>query len=464
MKNILFISMMVIALVSCTRGFKDNGELVGAQAEQEWFSETPYGMVLVPGGSFTMGKTEENRWGGFEAPSRSVSVREFFMDDTEITNSEYKEFVYWVRDSIVRNELAQFAESAPPSDDDSEYYSISDYKYISNEEGFGDEEEVEEFSPYQKYMIKTYGSVSWNHKGTLPLNWDVELQWDPSLYPDESYAEVMDQLYLPKEDVGNNRIFDTSLLKYSYLSTHKSNKSNVSKKNGYAEVDINVYPDTTVWAKDFSYSNNDVMVKNYFWHAAYEEYPVVGVSWTQAKAFCNWRTKKKNKFLASSGSGIKIPEFRLPTEAEWEFAARGGIENGKYPWGGPYMTDSEGYYLANFRPKRNNLAADGYTYTVEAFSFEANDYGLYNMAGNVSEWTSTAYNITASYITSSLSTDVDDPTNKRKIIRGGSWKDIAYFLEVSTKDYEYSDSAKSYIGFRTVQDYLGDASWGELNY
>ncbi|WP_167897097.1 T9SS ring complex lipoprotein PorK/GldK [Wenyingzhuangia aestuarii] len=462
MKKILFLSMIITTLVSCG-GFGDRGELIGSKAETAWFAEKPFGMVLVPGGSFTMGKTEENRWGGFEVPPRSVSVKEFFMDDTEITNSEYKEFVYWVRDSIVRTELANYAESiVGASKEDDKRFSIADYKYI--EPKIGSAAEEENYTPYQKYMIKTYGVISQNHKGTLPLNWSVPLMWRADEFPDEEYAEVMDQLYLPSDDAGNVRVFDISLLKYSYLSKHKSNIMNVAKKNVYDEVDINVYPDTAVWAKDFAYSHNDVMVKNYFWHTAYEEYPVVGVSWNQAKAFCNWRTKKKNDYLKAIGSGVQTPDFRLPTEAEWEFAARGGIENGKYPWGGPYVTDRHGYYLANFRPKRNNLAADGFTYTVEALSFQANDYGLYNMAGNVSEWTSTAYNTSASYVTSSLNVDVDDPTNKRKVIRGGSWKDIAYFLEVSTQDYEYADSAKSYIGFRTVQDYLGEARWGGLDY
>lgn len=464
MKNILFMSIMLITLVSCG-GFGDKGELVGARDEKSWFSETPYGMVLIPGGSFTMGNTEENRWGGFEAPPKTVSVREFFMDDTEITNSEYKEFVYWVRDSITRTELANFSgASDSDSEDESDTYSIADYKYISNDIDEDSESDVEEFSPYQKYMIKTYGSISWNHKETQPLNWEVPLFWSTNKYVDESYAEVMESLYLPREDVGNQRVFDTKLLKYSYLSEHKSNTTGVNEKNKLSSVDINVYPDTTAWSKDFAYANNDVMVRNYFWHTAYEEYPVVGVSWKQAKAFCHWRTKKKNDYLSKTGAGIKTPQFRLPSDAEWEYAASGGIQNGKYPWGGPYMIDSEGYYMANFRPKRNNLAADGYTYTVEAVSFQANDYGLYNMAGNVSEWTSTAYNISASYVTSSLSSNIDDPTNNKKVIRGGSWKDIAYFLEVSTKDYEYADSAKSYIGFRTVQDYLGEAKWGKLNY
>ncbi|MGY5355110.1 T9SS ring complex lipoprotein PorK/GldK [Wenyingzhuangia sp. IMCC45467] len=458
MKKLLFLSIAYITLISCS-GFGDKGELVGATSENPWFAEKPFGMVLVPGGSFTMGKTEENRWGGFEMPPRSVAVKEFFMDDTEITNSEYKEFVYWVRDSIVRSELANYAEGFSTLDDKSDF-GIGDYKYLDADATA----DPDKYTPYQNYMLKTYGTIQQNHKGTLPLNWKLPLYWRADEYPDEGYAEVMDQLYLPQEDVGGMKVFDITLLKYSYIANTKQNKTNIAKKNNYAEVDINVYPDTTVWAKDFEYSHNDVMVDNYFWHAAFEAYPVVGVSWNQAKAFCNWRTKKKDDFLRAIGSGVQVPDFRLPTEAEWEFAARGGIENGKFPWGGPYVTDRNGYYLANFKPKRNNFAADGFTYTVEAKSFKANDYGLYNMAGNVSEWTSTAYNTTAAYITSSLNTDVDDPSNKRKVIKGGSWKDIAYFLEVGTRDYEYADSTKSYIGFRTVQDYLGDAKWGGLNY
>ena len=77
------------------------------------------------------------------------------------------------------------------------------------------------------------------------------------------------------------------------------------------------------------------------------------------------------------------------------------------------------------------------------------------MAGNVSEWTNSAYNLSSYYKGSTMNPNVVDRSNKRKIIRGGSWKDVAYFLEVSSRDYEYSDTARSYIGFRTVQSYLG---------
>ena len=79
------------------------------------------------------------------------------------------------------------------------------------------------------------------------------------------------------------------------------------------------------------------------------------------------------------------------------------------------------------------------------------------MAGNVSEWTSTAYSQGSYRIGSSINANIGDVENKRKVVRGGSWKDIAYFLQVSTRDYEYADSLKSYIGFRTVQDFLGTA-------
>jgi sulfatase modifying factor 1 len=111
--------------------------------------------------------------------------------------------------------------------------------------------------------------------------------------------------------------------------------------------------------------------------------------------------------------------------------------------------------MANFKPLRGNYVADQALYTVEADAYEPNDYNLYNMAGNVSEWTNTAYNLSSYYMASTMNPNVENRKNKRKIIRGGSWKDVAYFLEVGSRDYEYADTARSYIGFRTVQNYLG---------
>jgi formylglycine-generating enzyme required for sulfatase activity len=78
------------------------------------------------------------------------------------------------------------------------------------------------------------------------------------------------------------------------------------------------------------------------------------------------------------------------------------------------------------------------------------------MAGNVSEWTNSSFDQGAYQYLSTMNPNIGSQDNKRKVIRGGSWKDVAYFLQVSTRDYEYQDSARSYIGFRTVQDYMGE--------
>ena len=257
------------------------------------------------------------------------------------------------------------------------------------------------------------------------------------------------------------RLLNTKKLKYRYywFDKNAAAKSNTARRSDFFKEEVlTIYPDTTVWVKDFNYSYNDPIHQDYFWHKAYNEYPVVGVNWHQAKAFCNWRTVKKNKFLVGRKKGAigdKVPFFRLPSETEWEYAARGGLPYSKYPWGGPYVISDKGCFLANFKPERGDYTADGALYTVEAYSYNANDYGLYNMAGNVSEWTEASYNPTAYYFSSTLNPDVKDLENKRKVITGGSWKDVAYFLEVSSRDYEYGDSARSYIGFRTVQDYNG---------
>jgi gliding motility-associated lipoprotein GldK len=237
-------------------------------------------------------------------------------------------------------------------------------------------------------------------------------------------------------------------------------KAKTGKRSDFIKKEkVKVYPDTTSWIKDFAYSYNEPMHNDYFWHQAYSDYPVVGVSWKQAKAFCAWRTLNKNTYRKKKKQEF-INTFRLPTEAEWEYAARGGLESATYPWGSLYAKNDRGCYLANFKPNRGDYAADEALYTVEAKSYEPNNYNLYNMAGNVSEWTDSSYDAAAYEYVSTMNPTVGDLKNKRKVIRGGSWKDVAYFLQVSTRDYEYADSARSYIGFRTVQDYMGTQSTG----
>ncbi len=452
MRKVVVLILLTAIFCACSSG-GDRGELVGVKSKRKWFPEKPYGMVFIKGGSFTMGKQDEDPLGAMNAPTRTVTVQPFYMDETEITNSEYKEFVFWVRDSVVRTKLAEQAEFASLGDD------VVDAKKAEGIQryAFASKDTVNE-SPYQKYMRENYYELAEGLDSLKPLNWEEELIWTLEEYPDTDYVEVMDSLYIKRDEALNGiRTFNPDLLNYRYywFDNQQAARTGKTRKSFLKSEVLNVYPDTTVWIKDFNYSYNDPMHQEYFAHKAYEEYPVVGVNWLQAKAFCHWRTQKKNNYQRTRKNLGLVSGFRLPTEAEWEYAARGDLNYAKYPWGGPNTTSDRGCFLANFKPVRGDYAADGALYTVEAESYNPNGFGLFNMAGNVAEWTDTAYNQMSYYVGSTMNPNVENIENKRKIVRGGSWKDVAYFLEVGSRDWEYGDTARSYIGFRTVQDYLG---------
>jgi gliding motility-associated lipoprotein GldK len=219
-----------------------------------------------------------------------------------------------------------------------------------------------------------------------------------------------------------------------------------------------ILPDTTVWSTSFSYHYGDPLMEFYFDHPAFDNYPVVGLSWEQAQMYCQWRTYHMN---ANDKADFDLPSFRLPTEAEWEYAAKGGKDVAKYPWGGPYIKNKRGCLMANFKPGRGNYIDDGFAYTAPVDVFAPNGFGLYNMSGNVSEWVLDAYNPVSSAITWDLDPVNNDPNESRKVVRGGSWKDIAHYLETSTRTYEYQDVKAAHIGFRTAMTFLGRS--GSMN-
>ncbi|MFO7723507.1 MAG: SUMF1/EgtB/PvdO family nonheme iron enzyme, partial [Bacteroidales bacterium] len=126
------------------------------------------------------------------------------------------------------------------------------------------------------------------------------------------------------------------------------------------------------------------------------------------------------------------------------------------------VRNNYGCFLANYKPLRGNYIDDGGFHTLIVAHFAPNDFGLFDMAGNVSEWTSNAFDESAYSFAHDLNMDysyeakdTDPPVMKRKVVRGGSWKDIHYYLQTGTRTYEFQDTAKSFIGFRCVQTYLG---------
>ena len=311
------------------------------------------------------------------------------------------------------------------------------------------------------------------------INWDQKIKWD-----EEENIETLADLYLPEsERYYRRKEIDARKLNYEYqwidlkaaaqktlrdegadaaAGSFSDRKDGRTDRSVFIKKEIiNIYPDTLCWIHDYTYSFNDPIAKAYFWHPAYDDYPVVGVNWKQANSFCVWRTQLLNSYLEESGEAY-AQDFRLPTESEWEYASRGGLANNPYPWGGPYTRNSNGCFLANFKPLRGNYTDDGGFYTVKTTSYFPNDFGLYCMAGNVAEWTSNAYDNSAYNFMHDLNPDYiynaadnDSPELKKKVTRGGSWKDIGYFIQTSTRNFEYQDTCKSYLGFRCVMDFLG---------
>lgn len=373
----------------------------------------------------------------------------------------------------------------------------------------------------------------------------------------------------------------------------------------YPSIVRNARPDTLVWRERLAY--NEPLVENYFRHPAYHDYPVVGITWIQANDFCLWRTDRVNEILlisegildfdpdqknndnfntdaylagqyqglvnrpranldpSSTGErivrmedGILLPKYRLPTEAEWEYAALGLIGNTLYervverriyPWNGNFMrTDQKKYYgsfVANFKRTGGDYMGvggnlnDGADLPAPVGSYWPNDFGLYNMAGNVAEWTLDVYrplspeavadyapfrgnvftkpatdsdgfllekdslgriirvpvsveesmnrinyrksdninyvdgdfqsNITTDWLTDpgrNTTPDMYDYsvtsliTDRARVVKGGSWKDGPYYLSPGTRRFLDENTATNWVGFRCAMNRVGDPRKG----
>ena len=468
MRKIVYLSTLLatLLLASCMGAGKHStmgGEVTGISGTA--INEpAPYGMVLVQRGSIKIGEAEADSLWGITTPVKDISVDAFWMDETEVSNAKYRQFVYWVRDSIIRERLAD------PAFGGDETFKITEDEY------------GEPITPY--------------------LNWSKPIPWKK---PTEDELRAIESVYITNPITGE-KMLDASQMNYRYeiydytqaaLRKHRLNPEErnrntdiptnydeviISKDTAYIDDEgriisetvtrplsspydflntyiINIYPDTTCWVNDFPNSNNELYLNLYFSHPNYSEYPVVGVSWEQANAFCAWRTDYLLRGMR--GQAKYIQRYRLPSEAEWEFAAR-GREGGKFPWESGDTKSDKGCYYANYKPGEGNYTKDGNLITSKCGIYSANSNGLYDMAGNVAEWTSTVYTEAGVLQMSDINPDLqyraakEDPYSlKKKTVRGGSWKDPVRFIQGATRAYEYQNESRSYVGFRCVRSYSG---------
>ena len=464
----------LLLLTSCFGGkvtSSTGGELTGASNKA--FSEpAPYGMVLIKRGHMRMGMEKKDSLWGKQTPTRDISVEGFWMDDTEITNSEYRQFVNYVRDSIIRERLA-----------DPNYGGDESYKI--------EEEKGEPVTPHLNWKKPLPRKPNEDEQRALesvyvtnPVTGEKMLDYSQMNYRYEIYdyteAALRRNRINPEERHLDTDQWDDQKQKPIYQE-----KVFISKDTAYIDDEgrivrqtlnreytgpwdflntyiVNIYPDTTCWVNDFPNADNEVYMRNYFSAPAYNDYPVVGVTWEQANAFCAWRTEYLLKGLGPAARYVQ--RYRLPTEAEWEYAARGKDGN-EFPWENEDVASGKGCFYANFKPDNGNYTKDGNLITSKVGIYSANTNGLYDMAGNVAEWTSTIFTEAGVEAMNDINPQLkynaakEDPYRlKKKSVRGGSWKDPESFIRSAWRSSEYQNQPRSFIGFRCVRSLANTTS------
>ncbi|WP_207533137.1 formylglycine-generating enzyme family protein [Desertivirga arenae] len=373
----------------------------------------PPGMVYVPSGTIMYKSSTED-----DGLTRRVSLSPFFVDATEVTNRQYREFVNWVADSIIITDY------------------LKDESYFKkNEKNKGE------------YVAR---QIDWSK-----IDHDKYALWQSA---DQNISSKILGTIVLEEN--GRRVLNKELVKYAF--TYQ--KSGGANANEFITENVPVIPNKSVWSADFPNSQMGFMSANYYDHKSYDNYPVVGVTWKQARSFADWRGKSAANSLHKNAY-LKAYQltFNLPTEAQWQYASSGmrnpdeAVVTNAVASSSKKGKDGKEKLFVNFKQGEGNYTMDGSTFTLPVKSYSPNAFGLFNTSGNVAEWTLDAFSPSAVEFVHDLNpvllydaSENDADVMKRKVVRGGSWKDNGELLNKDTRSYEMQDVAHSYIGFRCV--------------
>lgn len=347
-KQIISVSAVILSVLlmaSCAgkpksdkTGWNYNDKNTGGfQVVNDYHQQTPPGMKFIEGGNFTMGRVSEDILGDWNNIPRRVTVSSFYMDEVEVSNVNWREYVHWM--GLVFASAPELVERSLP-----------DTLVWREELAYND--------PYLEYY---YSHVAYNDYPVVGVSWE----------------QAMDYCLWRTDRVNELMLVEAGIIKFPEFQTLKDN------------------PDVLDIAQNQVFSTDKYQI-NPEYQPAEGKHPMKTVYGEQRKT--------------NMSDGIMFPKFRLPTEAEWEYAAYALIsdednENNKnkqmYPWSGSQLRNAEkkyrGQMMANFVRGRGDMMGmagnlnDHGLITTPVYSYFPNAFGLYNMAGNVNEWVYDVY-------------------------------------------------------------------------
>lgn len=280
----------------------------------------------------------------------------------------------------------------------------------------------------QPLMISGPNDSAFDDPGVPPISGEVVVSEDGEMVriPDGTFIMgLTDEDQFDIQNAGRRLVTISSFYMDRFEVTNAEYRQFINNANNTEEL----LPDSAAWAESASRAD----WSTYFYGSTYDDYPVVAITWEEAGAYCD------------------AQGMRLPTEAEWEYAARSGRVGGIYPWAGFSPQDGFGRWLANHNPGRQGQAADGYAFTAPVGQYPPSRWGLHDVAGNVAEWVEDAYTPTYSQL-SDLDPVYRDESETRHVIRGGSWSSNSFRIGVGFRDFQEKEDASPRIGVRCAAD------------